>query len=203
MKHPKNNSILIVLISFLAITIPLFIYIFNFSRHSISNKPNDWTNFATYFASFVSLANLIVFVYFTRLVYLYSLTRDKILDDFERPIISFSKLSETDRYTIENVGKGAALNIEVKSHLDKSKSLWLQKRLTYSFQSGMSKTMNWTTDCNALCANYHDIFGNEYISYFENDKLVFIDLQSEKIISQYSNELRLSKFREKETLWFS
>ena len=203
MQYSKNNTTIVILLSISFITIPLLIYIFYFSGSPISKKSNDWADFSTYLATFVSLANLIVFVYFTRLVYLYSLNRDKILDDFERPVISFSKISELDRYTIENVGKGSALNIEVKSHFDKSNSIWAQKRITYSFQSGMSKTMNWTTECNALCATYQDIFGHEYASYFEKDKLIFIDISNRKSKIQYSAELILSQLPAREILWFA
>lgn len=191
------------MISLGIIIIPLVVYFFKFSGATISNKPSDWGEFATYFTAFVSLANLVMFIYFTRLVYEYSLTRDELLNDLERPVISFSKLTHHDRYDIENVGKGTAINIDVKSHLDERKSSWGQKRVTYSFQSGQSKTMNWTTGCNALCATYQDIFGKEYVSYFEDDKLIFIDLSNEKSKSQYSMQLTLSKLNAQEETWFS
>ena len=63
--------------------------------------------------------------------------------------------------------------------------------------------MNWTTDCNSLCAIYQDIFGNKYVSYFEDDKLVFIDTSNEKNKSRYSKQLSLSRLKSKEETWVS
>ena len=179
------------------------IYIIHFSHISVSNKPNDWTDFSNYLGPFISLANLCVFVYFTRLVYFYSLTRDKILNDFERPLIAFSKTSELDKYSILNVGKGAAINIYVKSHLDHEKLIWNEVRVSYSLETGASKPMNWTTNCNALCAIYEDIFGNKYISFMEDDKLSFIDTSSKMSLNQFANQIMYSKLEAKQTLWFS
>jgi len=197
----KTNRVLIA--AGIIIILPLLVFIYNFKNVSFSKKTSDWAEFSTYWAAFIGFANLFVFIYFTSLIHKYTRDRDKLLDNFEKPVIAFLKLSQLDRYTIINVGKGAALNIRVKSKLDKIQSVWELEKITYSFSSGKEKNMDWTTDCNALCALYEDILGTKYISYMEDDKLTFIDESNPRTKNVNIAKYNLSQLGAKKTEWFS
>lgn len=169
----SENFIYGVLIPILIIVISLVVFIIFFGEHGYSKESADWANFSTYISPFIMLANLVVFSYFTFKLYIYQKRRDEQQDMLEKPILSFNRLG--NRYNIVNVGKGSALNIVLKTNYDSISEKWYDSHLLYSLCSIYSKDLPNTYNTSSMCAIYYDIFGNEYVSYFEKDFLNYID----------------------------
>lgn len=182
--HFKSKWILI--LSIFVIMIPIAFYVKTFTIQS--KQTSDWSNFATFLAVFISLANLFVFIYFSELIYNYNLKKDELIEEkekqieaLERPILSFNK-TEKSIYEITNIGRGAALNVKVlvKLKIDKNKHGWSWGYICYSLYIHQNLSLPNTIDCLEICAKYTDIFGNQFVSYMKDDYLKIIDLSIEK-----------------------
>ena len=79
----------------------------------------------------ISIINLLVFVYFTKLVYDYNKNKDKI--DFLRqvPLISIEQ-DDNHNYFIKNVGSGPAINVRILSQPDFENKTWGKNEIGYS-----------------------------------------------------------------------
>src|SRR5690606_34387595 len=98
-------------------------YFLNFGKTNSELSPysNDWANFATFFGLAVSILNLIIFYYLTMELHKYNLNKDI---EEAQPIISFHLKDGDSFYTIENIGRGIALDLKVKQNFDHETELW-------------------------------------------------------------------------------
>lgn len=181
----KNKPILILAFLTIIIVAPIIIYFLTFSIKS--KQTSDWSNFATFFAAFVSLANLFVFIYFSELIYKYNLKKDEQIEEkekqieaLEKPILAFSKTKESI-YEVTNIGRGAALNVKVLVKLkeDENKDDWSWGYICYSLHVHQTLLLPNTINCLEICAKYTDIFGNQFISYMKDDYLKVFDISTE------------------------
>lgn len=182
----KFGTYTLALIAIVIIFVPIGFYYCTFSVKS--NQTSDWSNFATFFAAFISLANLFVFIYFSELIYKYNLKRDELIEEkekqieaLEKPILAFSKTQESI-YEVTNIGRGAALNVKVLVKLkeDENKDGWSWGYICYSLYVHQTLPLLNTINCVEICAKYTDIFGNQFISYMKDDYLKIFDISIER-----------------------
>lgn len=86
----------------------------------------------------ISVINLLVFIYFTILVYKYNKTKDNI--DFLRqvPLISIEQ-NENHKYFIKNVGSGPALNIRILSNPNFEDKVWELNEIGFAYSEVLRK----------------------------------------------------------------
>ena len=132
------------------IILPVIAYLINFYSQSISQESTHWSDFATYFAVFISIANLIVFILLTKEIHAYNLKKDEQLAKLEKPIISFRLQPGSTKYFAENVGRGTALNVIICGDLQQYN--WGEAYLYYSFSANSEKEIQGIKNNNALLA---------------------------------------------------
>jgi hypothetical protein len=180
------------------IIIPIIFYVCMFYSQPISTDSSNWSDFATYLTGFVSTANLLVFILLTREIHAYNLNKDEQNSKQDKPIISFKLQPGSKKYFAENVGKGTALNVIICGNLGDNK--WLEAYHYYSFSPNAEKEVKVNMN-NALLAKYTDIFGTEYISFMDGDKLRYFEIEVEKVKKEYPEEYRKSKFETVQPTW--
>lgn len=185
----RKSKLIIGLILSICIVAPILIFIFKFSQNSISSSPSSWSEFATYYTAFLTLGNLLLFAFLSLEIHRYNLQKDnetkRINDIYSRPILSFKLATPARHYAIDNLGKGAALNVVVRSHFENGE--WQNARIYYGIKEGDSLILDWTFGANKIAAGYSDVFGREFISFMDNDKLRVIDTsdpQSKKVYQE-------------------
>ena len=199
----KISKILVVLFLLGIIGIPTIIYLYHFSG-GYSKKSEDWSNFSSFISMYVALCNLIIFIILTYEFYSYTQANDKLSDKrvtlLERPIISFYLDRLQGSFCIHNVGKGAALNIIIRSNIIKDQ--WMYAFHWYSLRPEQApELLKWTGNSMEIFATYSDTFGNEYISYMDNNILRIIDLQDKKSKEKYKVEYNKTKLNSVEPKW--
>lgn len=104
----------------------------------------------------ISVINLFVFIYFTKLVYDYNKTKDKI--DFLRqvPLISIEQ-NGNHKYFIKNVGSGPALNIRILSIPNFEDEVWELNEIGFCLFGNSSEIELNSFDKSAYLILYNDI----------------------------------------------
>ena len=187
----KNSHFFTFLAVILLLVIPISIFIHNFFNQDISDKISDWSDFGGYISAFVALCNLIIFIIISFQLQLYNEKESQHTKDLQKPILSFRK--DSSNSIIENVGAGTALNIFVKYNYDISNSFFYHSYQCYNLRSGSTAELIWPNETNIIVAEYNDIFGNKYFSYFENNILQFFsEIDGQK---NYTREYKRAKSR--------
>lgn len=173
----KENLILSVisLLVFLICISSIGFYFYKFSE--ISLVTSDWSNFATYFSAFISLANLMVFIYFSILVFDYNKKKDKQIEALDKPILAFVKY-DSDKYKVTNIGRGPALNLRVKVIKNKIESSF--GYICYSLKVNEDLELPNSNDTVKLFAEYMDVMGNKFLSHMNNDTMICVIQYGEK-----------------------
>ena len=196
----KNILVVTIVASCLA---PALLYMFVFAGYGLSKDTINWANFSIFLSIFLSLGNLIVFSLLTYAVHQYNLNKDmdakRQIEVLNKPVLAFSKQAKSEYYLILNVGKSSALNVIVRSHLNHNK--WQQVYLLYSIAANARDPLKWTTDCNALSAEYSDNFGNKYVSLMRNDYLTTIDCSDPGSLKKYKKEFELANGPSADPTW--
>jgi hypothetical protein len=104
----------------LVMSLSLLMYYLNFRNQEISSETATWGSFSDYLNPFVSITNLIVFIWLSIEVFNYNSKKDIQNDNFqkaiEKPVLILKKINTTTRietWTIKNIGNGAAMNLKV------------------------------------------------------------------------------------------
>ena len=120
----KKLALVAVIVS-VPIVITLLYYWFHFHQSGISNQTTKWADFAIFLGVVIAYMNLLVFATLTYLLLIYNARNDghKEYQETvrEKPIIIFSYKHSDKCYSIQNIGKGAALNVTIKSDFDNGK----------------------------------------------------------------------------------
>jgi len=203
----KKNIVIAVVLCSLLLILSILIFVISISMQNPIIKRAVLVDFSFFISAIIAFVNMIVVGALTILIYDYNqkVTEDRIIHEniLEKPILAFRMYERVGFYTVQNVGKGAAINVKVKSNLDLENRKWDQLRLSYSLQSGEGKEMSWTYNCNAISAEYSDIFGTRYCSYMRDDDLKVICLDENKDLLKYKIEIELNSLDVKRTLQFS
>jgi hypothetical protein len=184
-----------IFIPFVVITFIICFYPFHFIRGKISYKNEDWVGFSAYLQMIFSFVNIILFAAIATTTYEYSKTSDvkRMIDDrrAQMPVISFSRNKANHFYKIRNLGKGGAFNIRLKTHFLKSKDKWQHCKIIHNMPSDtITHELDFTTNCNMLCATYEDLFGHKYITIMENDTLLIIDNLEPQHLEWYAYHIK-------------
>lgn len=185
------------------ILLPALAFFLYFRNDVALDKSSGWADLATYMSVFVSLANLAVFIILTEKLHSYNQQRDDFLSKADKPIIIFKLKTKNSNYLAENVGRGAALNVIIKGDLDIPNKCWKEVYHYYSFSANMEKDV-CVKNNNALLALYEDIYGNEYVSYMDWDKLRYFEIKTEnkkREKSEEPEELKISKYKSVSPTW--
>ena len=144
----------------------------------------------------ISIINLLVFVYFTKLVYDYNKNKDKI--DFLRqvPLISIEQ-DDNHNYFIKNVGSGPAINVRILSQPDFENKTWGKNEIGYSLFGNSTEIELNTFDKSAYLILYSDIHQKEYYSYMKNNILRFGDIKEAESDDKIQKILKFKKPKEK------
>jgi hypothetical protein len=190
-KYLKNPFIFIPAVIILII---ISFYFIHFRHGKLSYLNQDWAGFSAYMQMIFTFVNLILFAAIAITTYEYSKTSDvqRMIDDrrSQMPVIGFSRNNEQEYYNIRNLGKGGAFNIRVKTHFLEDQSKWKNCKIIHNMpSSGPFYPMNFTTDCNMLCATYEDLFGHKYFTIMENDTLSIIDMVEPQHLERYAKQV--------------
>ncbi len=186
------------------IVIVALIYWFHFYNNGISYNNADWSAFATFLYAGIAYINLLIFSALTYLLFIYN-GRSEGRREYqnilhEKPIIIFSYTTSDKCYSIQNIGKGAAINVQIKTNL--LNRIW---EYGYIWNSLPAKNdpekMLWTMQTNVICATYSDSFKNEYVSYMENDQMRLINCAEKAETDRYKTEFKNSRLKSKEMTW--
>lgn len=196
----KNTIYLTILIS---IIFPIGIFILNFYTQNFSNENSEWADFSTYLSGFISLANFIIFIFLTKEIHNYNLKRDDQLSKLEKPILSFRRINSSNKnYYVENIGKGAAINVIISGSLNLNEKKWSESYKYYSFSSNSEREI-CVQNNNALIAKYKDIYGTEYISFMDNDELRYFEIEKDKAPEKYVVEYEKSNYQFVNPKWIT
>ncbi len=193
----KNRRPVFVVVALISVIV-LFgcgFYWYHFPSNGFSKDPKNWTEFSIYITAVISFLNLLVFAILSYLIYRYNARNDgeikyqRILH--EKPLIMFSYRVSDNCYSIQNIGRGAAINVEIRT-IEKD-SEW--KGVIWNSMGAKNdiQKMDWTTNTNAICAIYHDSFGLEYVSYMDDNKLRVIHCFDEESVKAYPKEFENSR----------
>lgn len=182
----STGLLILIIICILLLIISGLTYYANFKNASISNETSDWGSFSDYIAPFISLANLILIGFITVFI-----NKTNLL--VERPTIIFKIDDKRESYFIENIGKGAALNIIIKHKNNRNNTDWDSKVLCYSIGQNDKLKIFWKKSSDEWIAYYDDIFDNHYYTDIKDDYL-----KLGKITAKEYNAL---KEEHKEVIW--
>lgn len=194
------NLVIVSMISVAFLVVPLLFYTNKFSKGVMSDYPSDWAAFSNYMSLFVSFTSFLIISLLTYMLYRYNKKRDWEITEaknefsrkeeiLERPVIVFRKFQSHSYYTLCNIGKGAALNISIKSCKKELGTHWEFCHNSYSISSTEEIQMIWTNSCIAIAAEYSDIFGNKYGSFMDNDQIRVFKLLDKDDLKKYYVEI--------------
>jgi hypothetical protein len=168
----RRMIVIIIIISI----IPIIFYLLNFSNTTISDNPTDWASFSDFLSLFVSVSNLIVFIYFSFQLYEYNALKDNQDSEFkaanERPILTCRSIIKSDKelWVVKNIGRGAALNLkisEIPNRLEKSELTFIK---CFSLGETDEIELDWISFANVIVILYEDIFSNKYVTVVADDE---------------------------------
>lgn len=162
----------------LIVIIFLLTYIMNFGNSNFELSPNstDWANFAIFFGLAVSILNLIIFYYLTMELHKYNLNKD--LEDAQ-PIISFHLKDGDPFYTLENIGRSAAIGLKIKRNFKQEKNVWEEGYNYFTISPGERIKLQWTNLSMELGAVYKNRHGNDFYSYMDGNNLRYFDAKND------------------------
>jgi hypothetical protein len=144
-----------------------------------------------------------VFAILTYFIYEYNLNKDKestrVTDLLNRPVLSFRKEEFKEHYTVDNIGKGAAINVVIRGKLHNEK--WQEAYIYYGIKDDACIDLKWSHNCNKLIALYYDIFGREFISFMDDDRLRVIDCDDRASIAKYQTEFNMARLTSVDPKW--
>ena len=143
----------------------------------------------------ISLINLLVFFYFTKLVYDYNKTKDKI--DFLRqvPLISIEQ-NENHKYFIKNVGSGPALNVRILSSPNFEDKVWELNEIGFCLFGSSSEIELNSFDKSAYLILYNDIHKKKYFSYMTDNELEYGNVKDKKLKGKVKQVLNFNRATE-------
>ncbi|MDB5199100.1 MAG: hypothetical protein JWO92_1063 [Chitinophagaceae bacterium] len=159
----EKNKWLLFAIPLLILGCGWFIYFNNFEG-KFSTEPTPWGSYGTFINSFVTLANVSLFLMFSLLVYRYNRTVNS-------PILTFKTKIKKKRevWIIKNIGNGPAMNLLVAYKTDANEH-WIHPAVKcYSLGKDDSVTLDWIDNPDVIGVYYTDIFKNEFIALVGND----------------------------------
>lgn len=171
----KKNILLFMLLVVIIFCLPYFL---NFTRQNFEISPNstDWANFATFFGLAVSILNLIIFYYLTMQLHKYNLNKDI---EEAQPIISFHLKDGNPFYTLENIGRSAALDLKIKQNFNPETEVWEEGYNYFTISPGEKIKLPWSNFSMQLGAEYKNRHGEKYYSYMDGNYLRFFDAKSQ------------------------
>ena len=179
LNRPYIRVPILVLIPFAILGVPLGMFYHKFGGYGLSSNNSDWSNFSTFFNSFVLLCNVYLFVLLTLSIDRYTRKKDQAADNFQRglvrPVLIFkSKIIEDQSegrkeiWHIENIGNGAALNLKIGEW---KAGKWVGKVVKgYSLGSAQDLVLDWLLMAALLCVTYEDIFKKKYVAIGVGDE---------------------------------
>ncbi len=170
------------LLKCLAILIVGLSFYFCTRNLGLSTNSKDWGDFGSYLSGIVGLANLYLFYQLTIKIQEYNEIND-------RPLLSFFKNSDDKDYTLENIGKGTAINVKVGASVDDSEEI--KEKHYYSFSPNTAKKIDWTKNCQSLYAQYQDVFGNTHEIFMRDDTLFEITSRTTEKNIKHRDEIKL------------
>lgn len=143
----------------------------------------------------ISVINLFVFIYFTKLVYDYNKTKDKI--DFLRqvPLISIEQ-NGNHKYFIKNVGSGPALNIRILSIPNFEDEVWELNEIGFCLFGNSSEIELNSFDKSAYLILYNDIHKKKYFSYMTDNTLEYGNVTDKKLKGKVKKVLNFDRATE-------
>lgn len=189
----KRSLFLILIVASVLIIIgPVLFFVFKLGSTNVSRNLSEWSNFSNYWSAFINLANLIVISVLSYLIFRFdqnrhreSEKRENILD---RPLLAFIKNTH-GIYYVKNVGKGAAINIILKSNYVEQSQKWEHVNVLYSLKEGDSLILEWIPQSSMFIAKYQDVFDNSFYSYMKDDTMTF--MPESEIIQRASEHVKL------------
>ena len=150
------------------IVIPIIFYTCTFGYY-ISDNKETWAHFGGFLNVFVSIASLLSISILTYIIYVYQREDES---NKSIPILIFKVNPTTNNWVVQNVGKGAALNILVtySKQLDK----WEKPTKIYSLSDNLERELPWFKQPSQCSAVYYDYLGNVFSSICINDDTKFI-----------------------------
>jgi hypothetical protein len=202
----KNSRPVLVVVALISVLILIGcgFYWYHFPSKGFSKDAKNWTDFSIYITAVISFLNLLVFAILSYLIYRYNARNDNELNHQrivrEKPLIMFSYTGSDGCYSIQNIGRGAAINVEIRT-LENGADKW--KGVLWNSMSAKSELekMHWTKNTQAICANYHDSSGLEYVSYMDNNRLRIIHCFDEKSKKFYPIEYQNSRIVIEKMTW--
>lgn len=180
----KNTPWIIVAAIFIVI-LAVLAYIFNFSSQPISDDTSTWGSFSDYLNPFISLSNLVVFIWLSVEVFKYNKKKDDQTEEFqksiEKPTLIFKsvphdRFGTTEEWEIKNIGNGPALNLRI-AESNSREIIWISPiTKCYSLGKDESQQLDWLIHANVICVTYQDIFGNYYASIGADDETFITEL---------------------------
>jgi hypothetical protein len=161
----RINRLLIFLIPIIILGTGFIVYFKHFEGKFSDSAP-EWGSYGTYINSFVTLANVSLFIMFSLLVYNYNKLNN-------RPILTFKtkfKKGKKEIWRIRNIGNGAALNLLV-GYKTNAKNEWISPTVkSYSFGKDDEVIIDWITGSpDIIGVHYTDIFDEAFFAVVGND----------------------------------
>jgi hypothetical protein len=143
----------------------------------------------------LTIVNLLVFVFFTKLIYDYNKHKDQI--DFLRqvPLISIEQ-NDNHSYFIRNVGSGPALNIRILSKPNFEDKVWELNEIGFSLFGNSSEIELNSFDKSAYLILYNDIHKKDYFSFMIDNKLEYGSITDAKQKDNIKKVLKFSRAKE-------
>jgi hypothetical protein len=173
-----RSKLLIIFIAAGVILFSVIIYIISFWSHGFSKEPSAWGAFSDYLNPFISIANLIIFIWLSIEVFHYNANKDKQSEEFqksiEKPILILKSTSSKEFcreiWAIVNIGNGAALNLKVAESNGRQVKWIGPVTKCYSLGKGDAQELPWLMYANIICVVYEDIFKNKYVTIAADDE---------------------------------
>ncbi len=179
----KKKLIIVAVVLFVAfILIPTYVYVDNFGS-SFSKKQEHWGAFSDYLNVFVSVLNIVFLALLTYSIYRYQREDEQ---NKSIPILIFKVDTTKKRWTIQNVGKGVALNILISSSTEQDS--WGKPTKVYSIMEGEELDLQWITAALQLRADYFDMNENSLSSICQNDDTEFVKNAKKELFSRFKGE---------------
>ena len=143
----------------------------------------------------IAIINLLVFVFFTKLIYDYNKHKNQI--DFLRqvPLISIEQ-NDNHTYFIKDVGSGPAFNIRILSEPNFEDKIWELNEIGFSLFGNSSEMKLNPFDKSAYLVLYNDIHKKEYFSFMIDNKLEYGSVTDSKQKDQLKKLLKFSRAKE-------
>lgn len=161
--------------------IPIFVYIDNFGS-SFSAEQEHWGAFSDYLNVFISILNIVFLALLTYSIYRYQREDEQ---NKSIPILIF-KVDNRRKWTVQNVGKGVALNILISS--SKKQDSWDKPTKVYSIMEGAELKLPWISAALQLRADYFDMNKNTLSSICQNDDTEFVKNAKKELFDRFNGE---------------